>query len=309
MDGKELLLAIGDIDSTLIEEAAQKKTFQHRAPPAKWIALAAGLTMVIAAAASLPALLRPPVEQEPESGIVPAAEGTSVSNEASVAESTEADLLAGATPQDCESSAPVRISRTDLHLNSVSDFTACMLYYPPEKYDEIHWNSADIRNYFGRDLTPAYLPEEFAPHSGDNAATIYRQKSDGAIVYDTVSDIYGQTNVEYTDSGEEILPEGFIITASRLGIMTDYIYVLPGEDEIRTSDIAGTAVTIGYREMTCGPYNPETNAPSNTYPLYVFQFTLNGVEYDITTHNLPFDEGVKITASFITGSAEIEIIG
>lgn len=308
MDGKELLLAIGDIDSTLIAEAAQKKAFQHRAHSAKWIALAAGLTVVIAAAASLPALLRPPVEQEPESGIVPAAEGTSVSNESSVAESTEADLPAGAAPQDSGASAPVRISRTDLHLNSVSDFTACMLYYPPEKYDEIHWNSDDINHYFGRDLTPAYLPEGIGSPSGNGSATIYRQKSDGAIAYDTVREVYGQTGVEYTDSGEAILAEGLMITASRLGIMTDCIYVLPGEDGIRTSDIAGTAVTIGYREMTYGPYDPETHAPSGTYPLYVFRFTLDGVEYDITTHNLPLDEGVKITASFITGSAEIEII-
>lgn len=32
MDGKELLLAIGDIDSTLIEEAAQKRHFNTAHP-------------------------------------------------------------------------------------------------------------------------------------------------------------------------------------------------------------------------------------------------------------------------------------
>lgn len=309
MDGKDLLLAMGGIDSTLIAEAAQKKTFRHRTRrSAQWIALAAGLTVVIAAAVSLPALLRPPVEQEPESGIVPAAEGTSVSNESSVAESTEADLLAGAAPQDSESSAPIRINRSDIHLNG-SEGVGAMFYHPPELYDEIRWDDDDITRYFGRDLTPAYRPEGIASPSGNGSATIYRQKSDGVIAYDTVSEVYGQTNVEYTDSGEVILPEGFMITASRLGIMTDCIYVLPGEDEIRTSEIAGTVVTVGYREMPYGPYNPETHAPSGSYPLYVFQFAFDGVDYDITTHNLPLDEGVKIAASFITGSAEIEIIG
>ena len=308
MDGGEMLLALGCIDDTLIAEAAQKKALKGRTHPARWIALAASMIVVLAAAASLPALLRPPVEQETESGMLPAAEDTSVSNESAVAESSEADLPAGAVPQDSGASAPVRIGRTDLHLNSVSDFTACMLYYPPEKYDEILWGSGDIISYFGRDLTPAYLPDGIIPAEGNDTATVYRQKSDGALAYDTVSEVYGQTNVEYMDSGEVFLPEGFMITASRLGIMTDCIYVLPGEDEIRTSDIAGTTVTIGYREMTYGPYDPETHAPSGTYPLYVFRFTLNGVEYDITTHNLSLDEGVKITASFITGSAKIEIV-
>lgn len=306
MDGKELLLAMGNIDSTLIAEATQKKTLRHRTHPAQWIALAAGLTVVIAAAASLPALLRPPVEPETPQGILSAPNATAEREPNTSAETQPTYEAALGT---AGVSAAVQINRSELRLNDVADTTACMLYYSPELYDEIHWNSADIRSYFGRDLTPAYLPKGITPQSGDNAATIYRQKSDGAIVYDTVSNIYGQTNVEYTDSGEAILPKGFMITASRLGIMTDYIYVLPGEDEIRTSDIAGTAVTIGYREMTYGPYDPETHAPSGTYSLYVFQFTLNGVEYDITTHNLPFDEGVKITASFITGSAEIEIIG
>lgn len=309
MDGKDLLLAMGGIDSTLIAEAAQKKTFRRRTRrSAQWIALAAGLTVVISAAVSLPSLLRPPAEPEAMSGIVPATENKPGTSESPAAGSFGAGLPDQAIPESGTES-PIRINRSDIHLNGSEGVAASRLYYPPEKYDEIHWNVDDVTRYFGRDLTPAYLPEGIAPHSGNGSAIVFRQKSDGAIAYDTVSDVYGQTSVAYTDSGEVILPEGFMITASRLGITTECIYALPGENVIRTSEIAGTAVTISYREMEYGPYDPETHTPSGTYPLYIFQFALDGVDYDITTHNLPIDEGVKVTASLITGSATVEIIG
>lgn len=298
MDGKQMLLALDYVDDSLIAEAAKEKPLKRRARPAKWIALAASLTFVIAAAVAVPNLLRPEIQPENTPGVV------------TPDESVQENIHLPTDEEDPEdgASAQFRIDRDDIHLNSTSGIAAAMSYYPPELYDEIQWDSGDVISYFGRGLTPAYLPEGLTENAGDGTETVYRQKSDGALVYDAVAESYGRTDVEYTDSGAVILPEGFTLTASRLGILNDCIYVLPGEDEIRTTDIAGTAVTIGYREMEYGPYDPETHAPSGTYPLYVFQFTLDGVNYDITTHNLPLDEAVKITASFITGSAAVEIV-
>lgn len=304
MDGKQMMLALGAIDDTLIAQAAQESTFKHRARPAKWIALAASLTVVIAAAVSLPTLLRPPVEPDASPGIVPATESKAAEEE----QPAEAVPEVGMVPQDGYDTAAIPVSRAELHLNDVDAITANRLYFPPEQYEELRWSSDEIIAYFGRDLAPAYLPEGVTPHSGDGAATVFRNRADGTIAYDNVRLTYGSISVEYPDAGGIILPEGFQLTASRIGIMNDCVYVLPGEDEIRTSDIAGTAVTVGYREMSYGPYDPETHAPAGTYPLYVFRFTLDGVQYDITTHNLPLDEGVKITASVITGSAAIEIV-
>lgn len=298
MDGKQMLLALDYVDDDLIAEAAREKTFKRRARPAKWIALAASLTVVVATAVAVPNLLCPEIQPESTPGIVTPDESV---QENIQLPTDEADPEDGASAQE-------RIDRDDIHLNSAWDIAAARLYYPPELFDEIHWDSGDVISYFGRSLTPPYLPEGLTENAEDGTETVYRQKSDGALVYDTVTNSYGRTNVEYTDSGAVILPEGFTLTASRLGILNDCIYVLPGEDEIRTTDIAGTAVTIGYREMEYGPYDPETHTPSGTYPLYVFQFTIDGVEYDITTHNLPLDEAIKITASFITGSAAVEIV-
>ena len=50
MDGGEMLLALGCIDDTLIAEAAQKKALKGRTHPARWIALAASMIVVLAAA-------------------------------------------------------------------------------------------------------------------------------------------------------------------------------------------------------------------------------------------------------------------
>lgn len=314
MDGKQMMLALGAIDDTLIAQAAQERIFKHRARPAKWIALAASLTVVIAAAVSLPTLLRPPVEPDASPGIVPATESKSGGSEPATTGSPGEDLPAeavpevGMVPQDGYDTAAIPVSRAELNLNDVDAITANRLYFPPEQYEELRWSSDEITAYFGRDLAPAYLPEGVTPHSGVGAATVFRNRADGTIAYDNIHLTYGSISVEYPDAGGIVLPEGFRLTASRIGIMNDCVYVLPGEDEIQTSDIAGTAVTVGYREMSYGPYDPETHAPAGNYPLYVFRFTLDGVQYDITTHNLPLDEGVKITASVITGSAAIEIV-
>lgn len=312
MDGKQMMLALGAIDDTLIAQAAQERTFKHRARPAKWIALAASLTVVIAAAVSLPTLLRPPVEPDATPGIVPATESKSGGSEPATTGSAGEDLPAeavpevGMVPQDGYDTASIPVSRAELHLNDVDAITANRLYFPPEQYEKLHWSNDEIIAYFGRDLTPSYLPAGITADSG--GATVYRKRADGTLAYDNVHRVCGSIDVTYPDAGGIILPEGFELTVSRIGIMNDCVYVLPGEDEIRTSDIAGTVVTIGYREMSYGPYAPETHAPAGTYPLYVFRFTLDGVQYDITTHNLPLDEGVKITASVITGSAAIEIV-
>lgn len=299
MDGGEMLLALGCIDDTLIAEAAQEKTLKGRTHPARWIALAASMIVVLAAAASLPALFHPPIETEAAPNIVPATDSTA-GNGSAQTDPSGMQPVDESVPLEAGASAAIRIDRDNIHVNQAETLDGAIKL---DDYSQNEWDEDDIRAYFGRDLIPAYLPAGLTPDENNGTACVY-QKADGTLVYDTVTVKYGSVH----PTGEANAPKGFMLLASKLGPFSDYIFVLPGEDEIRTTDIAGTAVTIGYREMTYGPYDPETHAPSGTYPLYVFQFILDGVEYDITTHNLPLDEGVKITASFITGSAKIEIV-
>lgn len=296
MDGKQMITALSYIDDDLIAEAEQKKSFKRRTHPAGWFALAASLVIVVAAAITVPKLMPPAIQPENTPGILPGASQTR----------TESQPMDEAVPGGEESNKSIQISRSNIHLNGAELLDGAPLYYNPALYDRVEWDIADIADYFGRDLAVPYLPDGIPP--SDNGSTeVYRKKSDGAIVYDTFEQVYGTISEEASESGGVILPKGFTLTASKLGILSDCICVIPGEDKIRTSEIAGADVTIGYREMHYGPYDPETHTPAGTYPLYVFQFALDGVEYDITTHNLPLDEAVKIAASFIAGNSSIEI--
>lgn len=296
MDGKQLLLALDFIDDSLIAEASEEKPLRRQIHPGKWIALAAGLTIVVAAVLAVPNILRPEMQPESVPGIVAPVESTQAA-----AESENAQTVPDGAVPEAGGSAAIRIDRDDIHVNQPMEQTAGAIKL--DDYTRIEWDADDIRAYFGRDLTPAYIPAGLTPDENNGRAYVY-QKADGTLAYDTVSVRYGSI----APTGEAAAPEGFVLTAYKVGSLSDCVYVLPGEDEIRTSDIAGTGVTIGYREMCFGPYDPETHAPSGTYPMYVLQFALDDVHYDITTASLSLDDAVRIAASVITGSAAVEIV-
>lgn len=94
--------------------------------------------------------------------------------------------------------------------------------------------------------------------------------------------------------------KGFSITASKIGILSDCVYLLP-ENEVKTSDIDGTAVTFGYRSMPYGPYNPDTHEPSGYYDMYVAEFEYDGIEYQIVAEQMEAEEVIKVVSSIIYG--------
>ena len=98
--------------------------------------------------------------------------------------------------------------------------------------------------------------------------------------------------------------KGFSITASKIGILSDCFYLLP-ENEVKTSDIDGTAVTFGYRSMLYGPYNPDTHEPSGYYDMYVAEFEYDGIEYQIVAEQMEAEEVVKVVSSIIYGEEVI----
>ena len=106
-------------------------------------------------------------------------------------------------------------------------------------------------------MSPAYIPDGLTAANGNGTARVIVDKS-GNIVEDTVRLNFYH---DYYEDGSPKLTEGvtarkgFSITASKISILSDCIYLLP-ENEVKTSDIDGTAVTFGYRSMPCGPYNP-----------------------------------------------------
>ncbi len=200
-----------------------------------------------------------------------------------------------------------------VHMDSVAvnevsgNMDAARLWRDPEMYHNEVWDESQIIEYYGRDLTPSYVPEGLLPAQGNGSGAFILNNEDGTVAEDTVwigfyHDYYEDGSPKLTEGVSAV--KGISITVSRIGILNCCIYTLP-DDEIETTDIAGTTVTFGYRSMSYGPYDPDTHEPSGYYDLYTAEFTLEGVEYEIISHQLPLEEIVKVTASLITGEDNI----
>ena len=196
------------------------------------------------------------------------------------------------------------ISMEDMVFNQMGErIEANRICFDLALYDEQVWDAGDIQAYFGRDLTPAYLPQGLKASPGNGTATVVVDK-EGKLAMDTVwmrffHDFYEDGSQKLTQ--DVAAAKGISIAASRLGILTDCIYLLP-ENEVETTMVGDTAVTLGYRSMDYGPYDPDTHEPSGYYDLYVAEFRLDGVEYQVVSEQIEAEEFVKVVASLIYGT-------
>lgn len=213
-------------------------------------------------------------------------------------------------PEGTVPESPISVRLSDITFNRLSDqqLDASRLWRDPALYEEVFWDEKAVQEYYGRALTPAYIPEGLLAGSGNGTGNAYIQKSDGKIIEDKMwlnfyHAYYEDGNPKLTDDIPAL--KGFQLHASKLGIVLGCgLYILP-ENEVETSDIGGTAVTFGYRPMEYGPYDPETHEPAGSYDLYTAEFEHEGVQYEIVTEQLEKTEIVKIVSSIIYGE-EIE---
>ena len=196
-------------------------------------------------------------------------------------------------------------------VNEVTGFLdAARVWRDPERYEAALWDPSAIRAYYGKELTPPYVPEGLSASPGNGTAQAILRKEDGAVVEDTVW--LGFYHAYYEDGSPQLTEgiaarKGFSITASRVGLLGDCIYLLP-ENERATSAIGGVAVTFGYRSMPYGPYDPETHAPAGYYDMYVAEWEQEGVEYQLVADQMELEDVVKVVASMIYGQEEILIV-
>jgi|GEM_PF-691455 len=211
---------------------------------------------------------------------------------------------------------------TVVHMNGIvfnemgirADSDATRIVDNPELYESIIWDEEEVRNYYGRDLTPAYIPDYLTPDvgpftpAGNGTLQAIISKESGEVVEDSAFlgffEVYGYfENGEPDILGNDIPAEhGILISASKIGLLTDCIYILP-ENEIKTSIIGETEVTFGYRKMSYGPYDD----PRGYYDFIEAHFYLDGVEYLFHAWQMERNEFVKIVASFILGTDEIAV--
>lgn len=295
MNGKELLLGINNIDDTFIEEAGTKVLKKHRTPMWKQsltVAACPGL-LLIAVYALYPDMFH---------------KGTPMP----VSPSSKAPIDA-ATPEGLP--AP---DEDKIVVNKMAEqYTDSAKWYDPKLYEQQKWNKKDVCDYYGKDLTPSYIPEGLHPaaYNGKMNAVVKKLPStetapeetqeqaqaNERIIEDAVSYSFYHTYPEgnppdWIYGGN--IGEGFTLTASKVGIVRDCFYISP-DDKVEQSTIKGIPVTIGYRSMPYGPYNSDTHEPSGYYDLYVAQFKYDGIEYEIVAEQLPLGEVVKIVRGVI----------
>ena len=221
----------------------------------------------------------------------------------------------GASPAATDSpTTPVppdvlRIDMGKIYVNESEDLiSAALLYFDPALYDEVRWDSGDVAAYYGRPLAPAWVPEGLTPTNPDGAAIVNIRREDGAVAYDTVALGYFQQFGTWEDGSPRFIDQrcvqhGFQLTASRLGQHGCCVYLGP-EDAVEWSDIAGTPVAIGYRAMPYGPFDPDTHAPAGYYDMYVAQFTVDDVSFQLVADEMGLEDVVKVVASVICPERE-----
>lgn len=303
MKGKDILIGMSHIDTAYVHEAA---SVQRRKPVAqnwkRWGTIAACFALILTAAlSSLPGIFQsstPPVQSgDPNpGGAVDAPYGGKLDD--------SQDVQSGMEEQET-----VWVSLSNVFVNEVSAMSVdAALLLDPEVHETIDWSREEVIDYLGRDFTPQYVPENLMPAEGNGTTRIIRNK-DGSMIRDTVGyNFYtGYDEFGLAERDETFAGTGFSLSVSKMGsIARCCLYLLP-DDELKTTDVGGVPVTIGYRSMPYGPYDPETKEPAGTYDLYVVEFEVDGVTCEIIAEKMELEEVVKVTASIICETSNIVI--
>lgn len=294
MNGQQLLMGVGYVDEKYIDEAENIKKTKKPIRIWKGIAIAACFSFILTGA-----FIVSFHQFTKETPTLPNDSDVAISNTSN--DDTQPDMN--------DNTQEIQICMRNIYVNEISGLTDSSRVMPdPSLFSEVTWNKEEIINYYGRDLTPYYIPEGLIASSYNDKATVYSDRNN-VMLEDTVwqsfySD-YDEDGSPRPKNGTSI-PTGFSITASKLGILNDCIYSSPdGQPEITT--IEDIEVIVGYQKVSYGPYDSETHAPAGYYDMYVISFSVDGTEYQFVFEQIELEEAIKVVASFITETDKIEI--
>ena len=278
MNGKDLLMGLGHVDEAYIQ-AAEEKTLRKPFGTVlrRYGAMAACFAVLIVATTVF--YTRSPVGPTPPGPVV---------------------ALPDISQPPEFVSEEVTVDMKQVYFNDAIGSQED-IWYDPEVYTITSLTGQALTDYYQRDLTPLWLPDGLTP-SKRNGRAEQVIAADGAIVSDmAVLDFYSGFQDDnlpklYEDTNAA---KGLSLSASRLGILPQWDYVLP-EQEHQTTDIDGIAVTLGVSICPC--------EPAGTVEVINAEWELGGLHFQLTAQQIERTDVVKTIASIITGTMNITII-
>ncbi len=287
MSSFKITNTIGLIDDDLITDADEFRTSSKKPVYLKFIAAAAACLCAAGGAAVIAK-----TQSAPDHMI------------SSVSMVVDRGDPAGKISENNLSSAAPVIKMSEVHFNEIPDIASISTAGDIDLsiFDDVLWDSEDITEYFGWDLTPAYIPEGLVPSKRNGSMRAYFQKDDGRIVIDrAVLSFYHN----YDENGYPVYTEdvdakkGFELIASKIGSLDLCLHFDPRNFGAESSSINGTEVFFVHFSVPVGG----VTAPSGYYDEYIAEFNLDGIRYRVTTDQLEADEIVKIVSSIICGDS------
>lgn len=321
MKGKELLYAINYVNLDYIQEAGVSESFTRPAlknyvnlkgsgaahPWARYFAAAACLCLALLGVLRLG-----------QSPVAPGPDGPGAVVPPAVSQApAEADPAQTADPIPPPAGRQDTINWRFVEVNEAEGLSAdgTRLYMDPALYEAEHWDMDQVREYFGWELAPAYIPEDLTGGGQGVGLTVYRDKATGELIEDQAGrgfwvDFYEDGSPKSDD--DIVIPRGFTVRASKLGIL--HCCLLPVEEE-RVTQFDRTDVVLTHASLPYGPFDPTRrdpsglyNMPAGYYDVYAASFTLDGVEYEVAAQRMELEELIRIVASIISPFEDI-IVG
>ena len=328
MKGKEMLYAMNYVNQIYVEEAEKslfsgkiEKNYVNKwagkgrtAPYVRYFAAAACLCLALLGALRLGGSPALPGPDGPGAVIEPPVPTESQSP----AEVSQAPAAVGSPdplqpPQGRQDTIQWRFVAVNESEGLSADGTR--LYMDPALYEVEHWDMDQVRDYFGWELAPAYIPEDLTGGGQGVGLTVYRDKATGELIEDQAGRGFW---VDYYEDGSPksdddiVIPKGFTVKASKLGIL--HCALLPVDEE-KVTQFDRTDVVLTHASLPYGPFDPTQkdpsglyNMPAGYYDIYVASFTLDGVEYEVECQRMELEELIRIVASIISPTEDI-IVG
>lgn len=308
MRGKDVLYSINYVNQLWIQEAADFHGERKRFPYVRYFAAAACLCLVLLGALRLGMAPTLPGPDGP-GAVVPPAEVSRAP--------AEADPTLTIEPMQPPEPQKVTINWNQVVVNEAEGLSAdaTRLYMDPALYEVEHWDMEQVREYFGWELAPAYIPEDLTGGGQGVGLTVYRDKATGELIEDQAGrgfwvDFYEDGSPKSED--DIVIPRGFTVRASRLGIL--HCALLPVDEE-RVTQFDRTEVVLSHASLPYGPFDPTRrdpsglyNMPAGYYDVYVASFSLDGVEYEVEAQRMELEELIRIVASIVKPYEDI-IVG